>query len=63
MMVRQDDPVGKIHWLFFMLRLATAVDVQSGLSVPLKRHGVYSSNCSLEIKETMGLSSYITLCW
>lgn len=40
MMERQEDQVGKIHGLFFMLKLVTAVDVQSGRSVPLKGRGV-----------------------
>lgn len=56
-MVRHDDPVGKA---FFVLRLVPAMDVQSGLSVPLEKQGVYSSDCSLEGRETMGLYSHIT---
>lgn len=48
MMVRHGDPVGKIQRLFFILKLFTAVDVQSALA-PLKRQSVCcSSSCSLK---------------
>lgn len=44
-----------------MLKLVTAVDVQSGLSVPLKRQGIYcSTECPLEIRGTVGLYPHIT---
>lgn len=52
-MVRHGDTVGKIQRLYLMLKLVTTMDVQSGLSVPLKRQDVCcSSSCSLERRET-----------
>lgn len=58
---RQDDPVGKICRLCFMLKLLTTMDVQSGRSVLLKRQGVCCScNCSLEIREMVVVYSKST---
>lgn len=44
-----------------MLKLVTAVEFQSGLSVPLKSQGVCcSTDCPLEIREMLGLYLHVT---
>lgn len=60
-MERQDDPVGKICRLCFMLKLVTTMGVQSGLSVLLKRQCVCcSGKCSLEISDMVVVYSKST---